>query len=168
MTQNSIVYTKAKDFISRNPGTIAWRLGAHCKVAQKHINNDEEVLYAFAAQKGASAWDMISTHVVVVTNKRLVVAQKRLIFCYFYYSITPDMFNDFTIKMGLVWGRAIIDTVKETVVLSNLSRSALQEIETVLSKYMMQKKRDYETEVSEEERAQLHSELEKMSKEGEK
>ncbi|MEI3507582.1 MAG: hypothetical protein V8R01_00305 [Bacilli bacterium] len=65
-------------------------------------------------------------------------------------------------------GRAIIDTVKETVVLSNLSRSALQEIETVLSKYMMQKKRDYETEVSEEERAQLHSELEKMSKEGEK
>ncbi len=168
MAQNNIVYTKAKDFINRNPGTIAWRLHAHCKIAQKHINNDEEVLYAFAAQKGPSAWDMISTHVVVVTNKRLVVAQKRLIFGYFYYSITPDMFNDFTIKMGLIWGRAIIDTVKETVVLSNLSRSALQEIETVLTKYMMQKKRDYETEVSEEERAQLHSELQKMSKEGEK
>lgn len=46
MTQNSIVYTKAKDFISRNPGTIAWRLGAHCKVAQKHINNDEECWYS--------------------------------------------------------------------------------------------------------------------------
>ncbi len=162
------VYYKAHEFLQRHPGTVAWRLRAHCKVAQQHINNDEEVLYAFAAQKGPSALDIISTHVVAVTNKRLVVAQKRLFFGYFYYSITPDMFNDFTIKMGLIWGRAIIDTVKETVVLSNLSRGALQEIETVLTKYMMQKKRDYETEVTPEEREQLDNEIKIMSQEGEK
>lgn len=144
------VYSKANDFLMRNPGTVAWRLKAHCKVAASHINDDEEILYAFAAQKGASALDMISTHVVVVTDKRLVVAQKRLVFGYFYYSITPDMFNDLTIKMGIIWGRAIIDTIKETVILSNLSRGALIEIETALTKYMMKHKAKDEGVVVEE------------------
>lgn len=162
------IYGKASDFLARHSGTVAWRLRAHCKVAAFHINDDEEVLYAFAAQKGPSAWDMVSTHVVVVTDKRLVVAQKRLVFGYFYYSITPDMFNDLTIKMGLIWGKAIIDTVKETVVLSNLSRGALQEVETVLTKYMMQKKRSYEGLVSDEEEASLSEDLKEISINGEK
>lgn len=160
------IYQKAKDFIRRNPGTIAWRINAHCKVAEKYINDDEEILYAFAAQKGASSWDILSTHVLVVTNKRLIAAQKRLIFGHFYYTITPEMFNDFTIKMGLIWGRAIIDTIKETVVLSNLSRGALKEVETVLSKYMMQKKRELENGIDESEIQKLNSELKRISKEG--
>lgn len=167
MAKKDTVYSKAIAFLRRNPGTIAWRVREHCKVAQMHINNDEKVLYAFAAQRGPSGLDILSTHVVVVTNKRLVVAQKRLLFGYFYYSITPDMFNDFTIKMGLIWGRAVIDTIKEVVVLSNLSSGALKEIETVLTKYIMQKKRELETEVTEEEKTNLDTELEKISKEGE-
>ena len=167
MPKKTTVYSKAIAFLRRNPGTIAWRINAHCKVAQMHINNDEEVLYAFAAQKGPSAIDILSTHVVVITNKRIVVAQKRLIFGYFYYSITPDMFNDFTIKMGLIWGRAIIDTIKEVIVLSNLSRGALKEIETVLTKYIMQKKRELENGVTEDEKENLDKELRKISKEGE-
>ena len=162
------VYAKASEFLKRNPGTIAWRLKQHCKVAGEHINDDEKILYAFAAQKGPSVFDIISTHVVVVTNKRLVVAQKRLFFGYLYYSITPDMFNDFTIKMGLIWGNAIIDTVKETVVLSNLSSSALGEVETVLTKYIMQKKRELENGVSEGEQQKLEEELKDISKNGEK
>lgn len=161
------IYSKASDFLARNPGTIAWRLKSHCKVAASHINDDEEVLYAFAAQKGPSALDMVSTHVVIVTNKRLVVVQKRLVFGYFYYSITPDMFNDLTIKMGLIWGRAIIDTVKETVVLSNLSRGALQEVETVLTKYMMQKKRYYENGITEEEVDAVDADIKEISVHGE-
>lgn len=161
------VYIKAKSFIDRNPGTVVWRLKAHCKVAQDLINDDEEVLYAFAAQKNASSLDIISTHVVVVTSKRLVVAQKRLIFGYFYYSITPDMFNDFTIKKGLIWGNAIIDTLKETVILSNLSGSALREIETVMTKYMMQKKRELNGNVTEEEKEGLSDNLKKIAQDGE-
>ena len=128
------VYPKVRDFLRRNPGTIAWRVSAHSRIAEKYLNDDEEVLYAFAAQKGPSSWDILSTYVLVVTNKRLIAAQKRLIYGHFYYTITPEMFNDFTIKMGLIWGRAVIDTIKETVVLSNLSRGALKEVETVLSK----------------------------------
>lgn len=162
------IYSKASDFLARHPGTVAWRLKAHCKVAASHINDDEEVLYAFAAQKGPSAMDMVSTHVVVVTDKRLVVAQKRLVFGYFYYSITPDMFNDLSIKMGFIWGKAVIDTIKETVILSNLSRGALQEVETVLTKYMMQKKRSYDGFVAEEEEKSLGEDIKEISIKGEK
>ncbi|MBQ9011885.1 MAG: PH domain-containing protein [Bacilli bacterium] len=162
------VYQKVVKFLRRNPGTIAWRISAHCKIAERYLNDDEEVLYAFAAQKGPSAWDVFSTHVLVITDKRLVVAQKRLIFGHFYYTITPDMFNDFTIKMGLIWGRAIVDTIKETVVLSNLSKGALKEVETVLSKYMMQKKRELENGVNENDVEKLKQELTQISKKGEK
>ena len=45
---------------------------------------------------------------------------KRLIFGYFFRMITPEMFNDLTIKNGILWGKVIIDTVKEEVVLSNI------------------------------------------------
>ncbi len=138
------VYEKVIDFKKRYPMTISWRLKAHSKLANELINNDEEVLYAFAAQKDPSAFNIFSTFVFVLTDKRIVLAQKRAIIGYFYYSITPDMFNDLTLRMGLFWGKVIIDTVKETVYLSNLSKGALKEIETVLSKYMIQKKRELE------------------------
>ena len=162
MKGNFDVYRKVMEFAHRYPGTIAWRLGAHCKVAGEHINSDEEVLYAFAAQKGRSAFDIISTYVVVITNKRLVVAQKRLFFGYFCYSITPEMFNDLTIEMGLIWGEVVIDTIKEVVVFSNLSRNSLFEIETVMSKYLMQKKRYYEPNLTEKERINSGEELKAM------
>lgn len=161
------VYKLAINFLRRHPGTIAWRVKKHCSVAMKHINNDEQVLYAFAAQKGQSSLDIISTHVVVITDKRIIVAQKRLVFGYLYYSITPDMFNDFTIKMGLVWGNAIIDTIKETVVLSNLSRGALREVETALTKYIMQKKKELENGLTQKEEETLESDLRNISKNGE-
>ena len=161
--RNNIIYKKAKEFANKFPGTVIWRLKKHCSVAQKMINEDEEVLYVFAAQKGPSALDILSTHVVVLTDKRLVVAQKRLLFGYFYYNITPDMFNDFTIKMGLIWGRAIIDTIKEKVVLSNLSSSALEEIETVLSKYIIQMKRKYKTGLTDEEKSDFANDLKSIN-----
>ena len=163
-----IIYKKIKDFKRRYPSTISWRLKAHSKVAAEHINDDEEVLYAFAAQKLPSVFNVTSTYAIVLTDKRILLAQKRLIFGYFYYTITPDMFNDLTLKMGLLWGKVIIDTVKETVCLTFISKSALREIETVLSKYMMQEKRQYETEITDEEHNKLKAELRDISENGEK
>ena len=162
------IYNKIKDFKKRFPTTIAWRLKAHSKVAAEHINDDEEVLYAFAAQKLPSVFNVTSTYAIVLTDKRILLAQKRLIFGYFYYTITPDMFNDLTLKMGLLWGKVIIDTVKETVSLTFISKAALREIETVLSKYMMQEKRQYETEITDEEHNKLKDELRDISENGEK
>ena len=161
------IYNKIKDFKKRFPTTIAWRVKARSKVAAEHINDDEEVLYAFAAQKLPSVFNVTSTYVIVITDKRILLAQKRLLFGYFYYTITPDMFNDLTIKMGILWGRVIIDTVKETVNLTFISKDALREIETVLSKYMMQEKRQYESELTDEEHNTLKEELKDISKNGE-
>ena len=166
--KKNIVYEKVRAFKKRFPGTIAWRLKAHSKVVEEHLNNDEEVLYAFAGQKTASLLNIMSTFVFVITDKRIILAQKRLFFGYFYYSITPDMFNDLSVKMGILWGMVVVDTVKETVYISNLSKAALGEIETAISKYMMQEKRQYETEITPEEKAHLKAELKAMANNGEK
>ena len=165
---NDVIYNKLRDFKKRYPTTIAWRLKAHSKVAAEHINDDEEVLYAFAAQKLPSILNITSTYAIVLTDKRILLAQKRLLFGYFYYTITPDMFNDLTLKMGMFWGKVIIDTVKETVCLTCISKNALREIETVLSKYMMQEKRKYDSEVTDDEREQLKEQLKEISKNGER
>lgn len=140
---NHDVYTKVKDFKERYPMTISWRLRAHCKVIEDFLNSDEEVRFAFAAQKNDNPLDIITTNVVVLTNKRILIASKRLLFGYFYTSITPDMFNDLKVSKGIVWGKVIIDTIKELVILSNIQPSALDEIETNISQYMMKEKRKY-------------------------
>ena len=58
------------------------------------------------------------------------------------------MFNDLKVQGGLFWGKVFIDTVKEYVVLSNISNSALTEIETEVSTYMMEEKKKYANELS--------------------
>ena len=39
------VYKRVKEFKSKYPATVAWRLKANSKVVEKHINPDEKVLY---------------------------------------------------------------------------------------------------------------------------
>lgn len=142
MKKNS-VYEKLVEFKEKYPMTVAWRLKKHAKIVDKHLNPGEEVLYAFAAQKNESPLDIFMTYAVVLTNKRIILAQKRLIFGYFYTAITPDMFNDLTLKMGVIWGSVHIDTVKEVVKLSNIQKGALDEIETYITEYMMEEKKKY-------------------------
>lgn len=138
------VYAFVKEFKSKYPLTISWRLYQNSKVIEQHINPDEEVIYAFAAQKSSNSFDIITTCVVALTNKRILIGQKRVLFGYFYYSITPDMFNDLSIYMGLLWGKVCIDTVKEEIYLSNIQKEALLEIETQISELMMEEKKKYE------------------------
>ena len=137
------VYDKVKDFKDKYPSTIAWRLKAHSKVIEKYLNPGEEVNFVFAAQRGYSSFDIFSTFVVALTNKRILIAQKRLLFGYTYVAITPDMFNDLTVNTGLIWGKVLIDTVKETVILSNIAKAAMDDIETEITEYMMEEKKKY-------------------------
>lgn len=137
------VYEEALRFKRRYPGTIAWRLKKHCQRIEEHLNPDEEVLYVFTGQKNNKFYDIISTAVFAITNKRLLIANDRLLFGYFLYSITPDMFNDLTVYSGLIWGKVAIDTVKEMVYVSNLSKKSLDEIETKVTEYMMEEKKKY-------------------------
>lgn len=139
----STVYNKLKEFKSKYPSTIAWRMKKHAKVVENYLNPGEEVRYAFPGQKGNSSMDFFSTFVVVLTNKRILLAQKRLLWGHTYLAITPDMFNDLTVNSGIIWGKLYIDTVKEYVMLSNISKRALDEIETEITEYMMKEKRKY-------------------------
>lgn len=136
-------YEMAKNFKKKYPSTICFRLKKHCKVVDEHLNKGEKVLYAFAGQKSSSVFEFFFTSVVVLTNKRIILATKRVLWGYFYVSITPDMFNDLTVRKGLIWGSVLIDTVKEKVILSGIAPSALNELETVLSEYMMSEKKKY-------------------------
>ena len=137
------IYEQLKQFKKKYPLTLSWRLKKHAKIIEKHLNINEKVLYAFAAQKNNNPFDIITTYAVVITNERILLASKRVIFGYFLVSITPDMFNDLTVKMGFIWGKVIIDTIKEEVVLSNIQRDALSEIETNITEYVMDEKKKY-------------------------
>ena len=47
------------------------------------------------------------------------------------------------VYQGLFWGRIVIDTVKEQIVISNLSKKSLIEIETKITEFMMEEKKKY-------------------------
>lgn len=145
---NKNVCEMVNEFIKKYPMTIAWRAKKHSKVVEKFLNPDEEVKFAFAAQKNDSTTDIFNTYVVALTNKRIILGRKRLFFGFFYTSITPDMFNDLTVKMGIIWGKIYIDTVKELVILSNIDPKALDSIETNITEYMMNEKKKYVSNVN--------------------
>ena len=136
-------FEKVKEFKKKYPQTIAWRLYQNSSIVEEHLNPDEEILYAFAGQKNDSFLDFFTTAVVALTNKRILIGQKRVLFGYSLNSITPDLFNDMQIFRGLLWGKVTIDTVKETVILTNLDKKSLIEIETTITEFMMEEKKKY-------------------------
>jgi len=138
---NNIIYNKVKEFKRKYSRTLAFRLKQHAKVASKYVGSDEEVKYVFVAQKNYHSHEIANTNIVVLTDKRIIVATKRLIFGHFFRMITPEMFNDLTIKQGIFWGKVIIDTVKEQVVLSNIDPNALSEIDDNITMYMLEQKK---------------------------
>lgn len=137
------VYERALEFKYKYPTTIAWRLKKNASIVEKHLNPGEKIKYVFAAQKNNNPLDIISTAVVALTSERILIGRKRVVFGYFLDSITPDMFNDLKVLNGIVWGKIHLDTVKEFVTLSNISKNALSEIETKISSFMMEEKKKY-------------------------
>ena len=135
------IYQRVNTFLKKYPFTIAWRIRAHAKVMAKHINPDEEIFYIFPAQKNESVFDIFATCIVAFTNQRILIVQKRVLPGYRLNSITPDLFNDFQVFRGILFGKVTIDTAKEVVKLSNLSPNSLPEIETNLSEYLLKKKK---------------------------
>ena len=139
-------YELAKKFKNQFPSTIAWRIFQNSKVIDEHVNPDEEVTYALVGQKNESPFDIFQTCAVAITNKRMLIGQKRVLFGYALNSITPDLYNDMQIYQGLIWGKIVIDTIKEKIIISNLSKDSLVELETVISSFMMDEKKKYGSE----------------------
>lgn len=137
------VYRRALKFKKLHPSTIGWRLKKNSEIVERHLNPDEHVIYVFVAQKNDNPLDVLSTAVIALTDKRILIGRKRVVFGYFLDSVTPDLFNDLKVKGGIIWGKVYIDTVKEFITLSNIGVEALPEIETQISSYMMDMKRKY-------------------------
>lgn len=129
-----------KRFKKKYPSTVAWRIKENARIVDMHVNPDEEVSYAFVGQKNDSFVDFFETAAIAITNERILIGQKRVLFGYSLSSITPDLYNDMKVYEGVFWGRIIIDTVKEVIVISNLSKDSLVEIETEISSFMMKAK----------------------------
>ncbi len=138
------VYEMLVEWKKNFRGGISWRLFQNAKVVDDHVNPDETVNYVFAGQKNESPFDFFQTAVVAVTDKRILIGQKRVLFGYVLSSVTPDLYNDMQVYQGLVFGKIVIDTVKEKVVISNLPKNALVEIETIISSFMMEAKENEE------------------------
>lgn len=139
-----VVYDQVNLFKKKYPTTVTWwRLKKHAKVIENHLNPGEYVRYAFPGQKNATFNDVFSTCIVAITNKRLLIGQKRVLFGYFLTSITPDLFNDMEVYQGLIWGKVTIDTVKEVVEITNVAKKSLPEIETNVTEFMMEEKKKY-------------------------
>ena len=137
-------YSKLSDFMHKYPFTIAWRLRRHCEIIDRHLNPGEKILYVFSGQKNDRSLDIFNTYVVAFTDKRIMVGTKRVLFGYFFKSITPDMYNDLTIHRGLFFGRVIIDTIKEVITITNIDPKALPEIETNITEIVLKQKKKFE------------------------
>ena len=137
-------YAELMLFKKKFPGTLTWfRLRKHCSIIDKHLNPNERIEFCFAGQLDASATSIFNTGVIAITNERIMIAQKRLFVGYRFSSITPDLYNDMQVYSGIIWGRVTIDTVKEKIEVSNLSKSSLPEIETMITTYMQEAKKEY-------------------------
>lgn len=137
------VYERAKAFKKKYPLTIGWRLKKHCKVIERHLNPGEEPNYVFVGQKTDRFLDFMSTYVIVLTDRRILLAQKRLLFGYFFTAITPDLFNDLKVRTGIFWCKIYIDTAKEFFTMSKINKKATDEIETNITEYMITEKKKY-------------------------
>lgn len=136
-------YEIVKNFKNKYPGTICWRIKKHAKLVDENLYPDEVVNYAFAAQNNTSHGSIFDTAVLAITNKRLIIAQDYVLVGYELNSITPDLYNDMQIHAGIIWGMITIDTMKETIYFSNLSKQALPEIQKEITSYMMEAKTKY-------------------------
>ncbi len=138
------LYEQVMEFKKKYHKTVCWnRLKKHSSVIEQHLNPEEVVIYAFVGQKNEHPLDWFSTCIVALTNKRILIGQKRILIGYSLNSITPDLFNDMQIYRGIRWGKITIDTVKEVIILTNLDKKSLPEIETQISEFMMREKQKY-------------------------
>jgi len=72
-------YDLVKKFKNKFSSTVAWRLFQNSRIVEQHINPDEKINYAFVGQKNESPFDFFQTAVVAITDKRLLIGQKRVV-----------------------------------------------------------------------------------------
>lgn len=136
-------FERVEAFKKKFPMTVCWRIKKHSEIIEKHLNPNERLLFAFAAQLNEGKWHLFDTAIIALTSERIIIGHKGLIYGYDFLTVTPDMYNDLTVKAGLIWGTVVIDTVKEQITISNIDKAALPEIETNITTFMEEAKKQY-------------------------
>lgn len=144
-----MIYRLALKFKRKYPNTIAIRLKKHSEVVQKVIDSDEKVLYVFCGQRNDAFHLFFESCVIVLTNKRIIIGEKRALFGYYVITVSPELFNDLKMTSGIFWGKIEIDTVKENIFISNIDKKALDEIETNVNNIMYENKKRRKLETTE-------------------
>ena len=121
------IYTMVKEFKSKYPKCIAFRLSTHAKVIEDHLYDGEKVNYVFCGQKNEAFLSFFSSCVVAITDQRLIVGQKRIL----------------KVINNLIWSDVNIDTVSEKIYISNLDPQAAIDISKHITKFMMEEKKKY-------------------------
>ncbi len=137
------IYNEAIKHLKKFPKTICFRVKKHSNVIEEYLNQDEEVLYVFCGQDNRSFYMIFNSCVVAVTNKRIIIGRKRLLWGYFITTVTPDLYNDLKVNKGLIWSNIEIDTVKENIYLSNIDPEAAIEIAKFITDFMLKEKKKY-------------------------
>lgn len=86
----------------------------HFSLIEEALGNDEYAIMCFI---GLHNYISMSQHdqnyAYAITNKRIIMAQQKLIGQNFQ-TVAIDNLNDITMTTGMVFGKIIIDTIKET------------------------------------------------------
>lgn len=136
------VYKMVSRFKKKYPWTIVFRLRRHADVVEHILDKDEEVYYTFCGQRNDTHTMLFDSCVVALTNKRIIIGEKRLLFGYYLITVSTKLFNDLTLNSGILFGRIEIDTVKEKIFISNIDKRALDEIETMIHDVMSNNKKN--------------------------
>ena len=112
------VYRMVSKFKRKYPWTIAIRLKKHAAVVENFLDADEVVYYTFCGQRNDTNTLLFDSCVVALTNKRIIIGEKRALFGYYMLNVSTKLFNDLTINSGIIFGRIEIDTVKENIFIS--------------------------------------------------
>ena len=139
----SNVYLKVKEWKNRFPKTVVFRLAKHAKIVEQHLHSDEEIKYVFCGQKNYNSYMINKSCVVAVTNERLLIGQKRLLWGYFFTTITPDQYNDFKVIRNMIWSDIMIDSLDQEIYLSNIDPDGAIDIQKNVTKIMMEEKKKY-------------------------
>ena len=137
------IYSMVREFKSKYSKCIAFRLAEHSKVIEEHLYEGEKVNYVFCGQKSESFFSLFNSCVVAIIDQRLGVGQKRILWGFFFTSVTPDLYNDLKVIKNLIWSDIFIDTVSEKVYISNLDPKSAVEISKHITKFMMEEKKKY-------------------------
>lgn len=87
----------------------------HFKIIEENLLPDEEVKMPFIGlHNSISITKHDGNFAYALTNKRIMMAQKKAVTGEIFQSVSLNNINDITFQSGLVYGKITIDTIKET------------------------------------------------------